>query len=108
MTTLIDAATAIVELLDQYDCDADLSAAKSQLNAAVVAELMQAGTHVTIPRGGRPGHDAATRERVMRLVNEGLTYPQIEEQTGIGIATVKRWAKDAGVKRPRGPKPKSP
>ena len=41
--SLIDAATAIVELLDQYDCDADLSAAKSQLNAAVTAELLTHG-----------------------------------------------------------------
>ena len=47
MPNLIDAATAIIELLDQYDCDHDLSAAKSQLNAAVTAELMQSGTVVS-------------------------------------------------------------
>lgn len=106
--SLIGAATAIVELLDQYDCDPDLTAAKSQLSAAVVAELMQTGTYVTVPRGGRPGHDRATRDEVMRLVGGGLAYPEIAAKTGVGEATVKRWARDAGVKRTRGPKPKSP
>ena len=46
MTTLIDAATALIELTDAYDLDPTLRAAVSTLNAAVTAELLTHGTVV--------------------------------------------------------------
>lgn len=64
---------------------------------------------VAVPRGGRPEtHDQAKREQVVALAKGGVGYADIAAQTSVSLATVKRLAKDAGVKLARGPKPKSP
>lgn len=53
--SLLDAATALIELLDQYECDEHLAAARSALNAAVTAELLSAGTVVASTPGKKRG-----------------------------------------------------
>lgn len=103
MPSLIDSATALIELLDQYDCDQHLAAAKSQLNAAVVAELLTYGTHVTIPRGGRPPTiDDLRRSEAVDRLRQGWTYAQIAFVLGISEGEVCKIAKRAGIVRPRG------
>lgn len=109
MPSLIDSATAIIELLDQYDCDSDLAAAKSRLNAAVVAEIVTQGTHVTIPRGGRPPViGEVLRVEVLQRLRYGQTYAEIAATTGISQPTVMRIAKANGITRPRGRRKASP
>lgn len=57
---------------------------------------------IAVPRGGRPEtHDAAKRQQVIALRGQGLKFADIVTQTGVSIATAKRWVSDAR-------KPKSP
>lgn len=77
--------------------------------AAAVGRLFVPPGMVAVPRGGRPEtHDQAKREHVATLAAQGVKYADIVTQTGVSLRTVKAWAKSAGVKRTRGPKPKSP
>lgn len=100
---LVDASTALIELLDQYDCDPALTAAKSQLNAAIVHEVNTYGTHVTIPRGGRPPViGEVLRVEVLQRLRYGQTYAEIAATTGISQGQVSKVAKAAGITRPRG------
>jgi hypothetical protein len=53
------------------------------------------------PRGSRRPHADATVAAVRRLV-EGttLTYAAIAKRTGVGVASICRWTRDGGWKRP--------
>src|SRR5690606_5410858 len=53
------------------------------------------------PRGSRRPHMDATVREVRRLVEKTvLTYGQIAAQTGVGRASICRWTRDQGWKRP--------
>jgi hypothetical protein len=53
------------------------------------------------PRGSRRPHTDATFAAVRRLIEEStLSYAQIRARTGVSHASICRWARDAGWKRP--------
>jgi hypothetical protein len=53
------------------------------------------------PRGSRRPHPDATFAAVRRLIEEStLSYGQIRARTGVSHATICRWARDGGWKRP--------
>ena len=99
MPTLIDAATAIIELLDQYDCDHDLSAAKSQLNAAVTAELRTHGTVIDSnpwrKRGPARRHDyaairAAVEANAELPPDRRRSQDQLAVELGVSKPTIRK------------------
>ena len=52
-------------------------------------------------RGSRRPHNDATVRDVRRLVeNTTLTYGEIAARTGVGRASICRWTRDQGWKRP--------
>jgi hypothetical protein len=53
------------------------------------------------PRGSRRPHPDGTFAAVRRLIEEStLSYAQIRARTGVSHATICRWARDGGWKRP--------
>jgi hypothetical protein len=53
------------------------------------------------PRGSRRPHTDAAFAAVRRLIEEStLSYGQIRARTGVSHATICRWARHAGWKRP--------
>jgi hypothetical protein len=53
------------------------------------------------PRGSRRPHTDATYAAVRRLIEQtALTYAQIRARTGVSHASICRWARDGGWKRP--------
>ncbi len=53
------------------------------------------------PRGSRRPHTDATFAAVRRLIEQStLSYGEIRARTGVGHATICRWARDGGWKRP--------
>jgi hypothetical protein len=53
------------------------------------------------PRGSRRPHTDAAFAAVRRLIEEStLTYKQIRARTGVSHASICRWARDGGWKRP--------
>jgi transposase len=73
-----------------------------------VSRLFLPPDMIAVPRGGRPEtYDQAKRDQVVRLARDGVKYDAIVTQTSIPIATVKRWAWAAGIRRQPGPRKKS-
>jgi hypothetical protein len=60
-----------------------------------------AGFAAPRPRGSRRPHTDAVVAAVRRLIEESvLTYAQISARTGVGRASICRWTRDQGWKRP--------
>jgi len=97
--SLVGAATAIIELLDQYDCDADLSVAKSTLNAAVTAELLTHGTVVSSSpwrkRGPARRNDyaairAAVEANAKLAPDQRRSQDQLAVELGVSKPTIRK------------------
>ena len=94
---LTDASQATVDLLRQYDCP-HLQQAATDLQAAIVADLMQNGTPFRGWAGGRPPIPEHSRSEVVRLLRSGMTRQATAEKTGVSLATVNRIAAAKGIR----------
>lgn len=45
-------------------------------------------------------HSDETREAAVAAIRSGRSYRDVEAELGVGVATLSRWAKDAGIESP--------
>lgn len=94
--SLIDTAQATVDLLRQYGCPHLLQAA-TDLQAAIVAELTQAGDVIAPSPWKARGRPAVDREPIVAAIeanwslppSQSLTQEQLAAELGVSVKTLR-------------------